>query len=123
MFTKKHFIFKEIFEKSLDLSGSEATHIVSQLDQYYSTKNGGNGEKSVKRVKFEDDKEGMTPAGFLSCFQCQPHLVEQDASQHGTYELMSNLSDDKRTDLGTKLTLFVPGLVYLRSYNVSQWSM
>ncbi|XP_063427524.1 rab3 GTPase-activating protein non-catalytic subunit-like [Mytilus trossulus] len=90
---------EEILEKSLDLPGSEATHIVSQLDQYFSTKDDGNGEKSVKRVKFKDDKEGMTPAGFLSCFQCQPHLFEQDASQHGTYELMSNLSDDKRTDL------------------------
>lgn len=90
---------EEILEKSLDLSGSEATHIVSQLDQHYSMKTGENGEKLAKRVKFEDEKEGMTPAGFLSCFQCQPHLVEQDASQHGTYELMSNLSDDKRTDL------------------------
>ena len=93
---------QEILEKSLSLSNYEATHIVTQLNHYhYSRNTNGNGEKSVKRVKFDDDKTDMTAAAFLSCFQCQPHLVEQDTSQHGTYELVNSLSDEKRNELGS----------------------
>lgn len=91
---------EEILEKSLNLTNSEATHIVSQLDQYFASKNvNGSGEKSAKRVKFDDDREGMSAASFLSCFHCQTHLLDQDTAHHGSYELLNNLSEEKRTEL------------------------
>jgi hypothetical protein len=94
-------ILQEILEQSLNLTNSEATHIVSQLDQYFASKNvNGSGEKSAKRVKFNEDREGMSAASFLSCFHCQTHLLDQDTAHHGSYELLNNLSDEKRSELG-----------------------
>lgn len=86
----------EILVERLHISNPESTHIMNQLS---SDKLQTDSDPVAKKVRF-DITEIFHPSDFLSCFQFQPNLSENEPSKHRSINVSDSITQEKRVGLG-----------------------
>lgn len=82
--------------ESLHISNPESTHIMNQLS---SEKLQTDSDPVAKKVRFYIT-EIFHPSDFLSCFQFQPNLSENEPSKHRSINVSDSITQEKRVGLG-----------------------
>lgn len=82
--------------ESLHISNPESTHIMNQLS---SDKLQTDSDPDAKKVRF-DIPEIFHPRDFLSCFQFQPNLSENEPSRHRSINVADSITQEKKVGLG-----------------------
>nr|XP_022332543.1 rab3 GTPase-activating protein non-catalytic subunit-like isoform X2 [Crassostrea virginica] len=86
----------EILVENLHISSPESTHILNQMSADAPQTD---PDQEARKVHF-DLPESFTPSDFLSCFQFQPNLSENEPSRHRSINVADSISQEKKVGLG-----------------------
>lgn len=82
--------------ENLHISSPESTHILNQMSADAPQTD---PDQEARKVHF-DLPESFTPSDFLSCFQFQPNLSENEPSRHRSINVADSISQEKKVGLG-----------------------